>query len=194
MFRLPLISILMFNLSKVDIGLRVDPVQELIPSWHHLLQPAHRILWQEASAEQGRVNLHGSSGSSVCANWRHLCSSPARLLQRWIAAPSRRRDLGDARARDSSKYAAQFPYIAKRKKLVGWHSCITHVKNNLADATVYNAYLDGLLKARCTEKAVEVYQRMKRERCRANTETFTLMINVYGKVRIQSTILFFSSL
>uniref|UniRef100_M8BUQ1 inositol-phosphate phosphatase n=1 Tax=Aegilops tauschii TaxID=37682 RepID=M8BUQ1_AEGTA len=48
-------------------------------------------------------------------------------------------------------------------------------------ATVYNAYLDGLLKARCAEKAVEVYQRMKRERCRTNTETYTLMINVYGK-------------
>jgi len=49
-------------------------------------------------------------------------------------------------------------------------------------ATVYNAYLDGLLKARCTEKAVEVYQRMKKERCRTNTETYMLMINVYGKV------------
>jgi pentatricopeptide repeat protein len=48
---------------------------------------------------------------------------------------------------------------------------------------VYNAYIDGLLKARCTEKAVEVYQRMKKERCRTNTETYTLMINVYGKVR-----------
>ncbi|PWZ21937.1 Pentatricopeptide repeat-containing protein [Zea mays] len=48
-------------------------------------------------------------------------------------------------------------------------------------ATVYNAYLDGLLKARCSEKAVEVYQRMKKERCRTNTETYTLMINVYGK-------------
>jgi pentatricopeptide repeat protein len=47
---------------------------------------------------------------------------------------------------------------------------------------VYNAYLDGLLKARCSEKAVEVYQRMKKERCRTNTETYTLMINVYGKV------------
>lgn len=43
--------------------------------------------------------------------------------------------------------------------------------------------LDGLLKARCTVKVVEVYQRMKKERCRTNTETYTLMINVYGKVR-----------
>ncbi|XP_062183495.1 pentatricopeptide repeat-containing protein At2g35130-like [Phragmites australis] len=49
-------------------------------------------------------------------------------------------------------------------------------------AAAYNAYLDGLLKARCTEKAFEVYQRMKKERCRTNTETYTLMINVYGKV------------
>lgn len=61
---------------------------------------------------------------------------------------------------------------------------INHTKSSdLAGATVYNAYLDGLLKARCTEKVVEVYQRMKRERCRTNTETYTLMINVYGKVR-----------
>ena len=37
--------------------------------------------------------------------------------------------------------------------------------------------------ALCAEKAVEVYERMKRERCRTNTETYTLMINVYGKVR-----------
>jgi pentatricopeptide repeat protein len=58
----------------------------------------------------------------------------------------------------------------------------TDTKNSLVGATVYNAYLDGLLKARCTEKAVEVYQRMKKERCRTNTETYTLMINVYGKV------------
>ena len=58
----------------------------------------------------------------------------------------------------------------------------THTKNCDVGATVYNAYLDGLLKARCTEKAVEVYQRMKKERCRTNTETYTLMINVYGKV------------
>jgi len=53
-----------------------------------------------------------------------------------------------------------------------------HTKNSLAAATIYNACLDGILKARCFENAVELYQRMKKERCRTNTETYTLMINV----------------
>ena len=53
-----------------------------------------------------------------------------------------------------------------------------HTKNSLAAATIYNACLDGVLKARCFENAVELYQRMKKERCRTNTETYTLMINV----------------
>jgi myo-inositol-1(or 4)-monophosphatase len=52
-----------------------------------------------------------------------------------------------------------------------------HTKNSLAAATIYKACLDGVLKARCFENAVEVYQRMKKERCRTNTETYTLMIN-----------------
>jgi pentatricopeptide repeat protein len=51
-----------------------------------------------------------------------------------------------------------------------------HTKNSLAAATIYKACLDGVLKARCFENAVEVYQRMKKERCRTNTET-TLTIN-----------------
>lgn len=49
-------------------------------------------------------------------------------------------------------------------------------------AVVYNAYIDGLLKGRNTQKAVEIFQRMKRDRCKPSTDTYTMMINLYGKV------------
>jgi pentatricopeptide repeat protein len=76
------------------------------------------------------------------------------------------------------------PSVRRKKILALLRQSITKTNGVICPgATVYNAYLDGLLKARCTEKAVEVYQRMKRDRCRTNTETYTLMINVYGKVR-----------
>ncbi|KAJ4891681.1 Pentatricopeptide repeat-containing protein [Raphanus sativus] len=49
-------------------------------------------------------------------------------------------------------------------------------------ATVYNAYIEGLMKRRGnTEEAIDVFQRMKRERCKPTTETYNLMINLYGK-------------
>lgn len=47
---------------------------------------------------------------------------------------------------------------------------------------VYNAYINGLLKGRQTHKAVEIFQRMKKDRCKPSAETYTLMINLYGKV------------
>ncbi|CDY31666.1 BnaA05g08810D [Brassica napus] len=49
-------------------------------------------------------------------------------------------------------------------------------------ATVYNAYIEGLTKRKGnTEEAIVVFQRMKRERCKPTTETYNLMINLYGK-------------
>jgi pentatricopeptide repeat protein len=33
-----------------------------------------------------------------------------------------------------------------------------------------------------TEEAIDVFQRMKRDRCKPTTETYNLMINLYGKV------------
>lgn len=39
------------------------------------------------------------------------------------------------------------------------------------------------MKAREPEKAVEIFQRMKRENCRPSTDTYTMLINLYGKVR-----------
>ncbi|KAL5731417.1 hypothetical protein ACHQM5_004146 [Ranunculus cassubicifolius] len=47
---------------------------------------------------------------------------------------------------------------------------------------VYNAYIDGLMKERNMEKAVEIFVRMKRERCQPSTETYTMLINIHGKV------------
>nr|CAD1823200.1 unnamed protein product [Ananas comosus var. bracteatus] len=54
---------------------------------------------------------------------------------------------------------------------------------------VYNAYLDGLLKGRCTQEAIEIFQRMKKDRCTPSTETYTLMINIYGKANQSATAL-----
>ncbi|CAN7103954.1 unnamed protein product [Brassica rapa subsp. narinosa] len=49
-------------------------------------------------------------------------------------------------------------------------------------AIVYNAYIEGLTKRKGnTEEAIVVFQRMKRERCKPTTETYNLMINLYGK-------------
>ncbi|CAA7021560.1 unnamed protein product [Microthlaspi erraticum] len=49
-------------------------------------------------------------------------------------------------------------------------------------ATVYNAYIEALTKRKGNnEEAINVFQRMKRERCKPTTETYNLMINLYGK-------------
>lgn len=47
---------------------------------------------------------------------------------------------------------------------------------------MYNSHIDGLLKGGNPQKAVEIFQRMKRDCCQPSTETYTLMINLYGKV------------
>lgn len=60
--------------------------------------------------------------------------------------------------------------------------CLVIEHHFFSGATVYNAYIDGLLKGRDTQKAVEIFERMKRDRCKPSTETYTMMINLYGKV------------
>lgn len=47
---------------------------------------------------------------------------------------------------------------------------------------VYNAYMDGLLKRRDSQQALAIFQRMKRENCEPTAETYTMVINLYGKV------------
>lgn len=50
-----------------------------------------------------------------------------------------------------------------------------------SSARVYNAYIEGLIKGGNSKKALEIYERMKRERCEPTTETYTMLINLYGK-------------
>lgn len=47
---------------------------------------------------------------------------------------------------------------------------------------MYNAYIDGLVKGGNNVKAVEIFHRMKRDGCQPSTDTYTMLINVYGKV------------
>lgn len=51
-----------------------------------------------------------------------------------------------------------------------------------AGTVVYNAYMNGLLKGTNSQKVVEIFERMKRDHCEPSTETYTMMINLYGKV------------
>lgn len=51
-----------------------------------------------------------------------------------------------------------------------------------AGALVYNAYIDGLMKGRNSQKALAIFDRMKRESCQPSTDTYTMLINLYGKV------------
>ncbi|GJW60651.1 pentatricopeptide repeat-containing protein [Tanacetum coccineum] len=53
--------------------------------------------------------------------------------------------------------------------------------SNAFGAVVYNAYIDGLVKGRNSQKAIEIYQRMKRNCCQPSTDTYTMLINLYGK-------------
>ena len=55
---------------------------------------------------------------------------------------------------------------------------------------MYDAYIDGLMKGGETEKAVEIFQRMKRDPCQPSTKTYTMLINLYGKVNELSSVLF----
>jgi pentatricopeptide repeat protein len=48
---------------------------------------------------------------------------------------------------------------------------------------VYNAYIDGLMKAGNPQRAIEIFQRMKNDGCQPSTDTYTLLINLHGKVR-----------
>lgn len=56
--------------------------------------------------------------------------------------------------------------------------------NSVAGTVVYNAYINGLIRGRNTSKAVEIFQRMKSEQCQPSTDTYTMLINLYGKVRL----------
>lgn len=38
------------------------------------------------------------------------------------------------------------------------------------------------MKGRNSIKALEIFQRMKRDQCQPSTDTYTLLINLYGKV------------
>lgn len=49
-------------------------------------------------------------------------------------------------------------------------------------AIVYNSYINGLMKGKNSEKAVEIFHRMKRNRCQPSADTYTMLINLYGKV------------
>lgn len=54
--------------------------------------------------------------------------------------------------------------------------------SNYSGALVYDAYIDGLIKGGNTQKAVDIFQRMKRDSCQPSTNTYTMLINLYGKV------------
>lgn len=52
----------------------------------------------------------------------------------------------------------------------------------ISGTIVYNAYIEGLSKRRDSQQALAVFQRMKRENCELNAETYTMVINLFGKV------------
>ena len=58
-------------------------------------------------------------------------------------------------------------------------------------AIVYNAYIDGLMKAGNPQRAIEIFQRLKNDGCQPSTDTYTLLINLHGKV---SSVIFGSEL
>ena len=47
---------------------------------------------------------------------------------------------------------------------------------------MYDAYMNGLIKGGNPQKAEEIFQRMKRDQCEPSADTYTMLINVYGKV------------
>lgn len=49
-------------------------------------------------------------------------------------------------------------------------------------AVVYNAYINGLMKGGNFDKAEEIFKRMKRDGCKLSLESYTMLINLYGKV------------
>lgn len=49
-------------------------------------------------------------------------------------------------------------------------------------AVVYDAYIDGLMKGGNPQKAEEIFQRMKKECCEPSVNSYTMLINLYGKV------------
>lgn len=64
---------------------------------------------------------------------------------------------------------------------------------NNSGAVVYNAYINGLMKGGNPDKAEEIFQRMKREGCKPSTETYTMLINLYGKVSLLRLFLLYNN-
>ncbi|MQM15764.1 hypothetical protein Taro_048715, partial [Colocasia esculenta] len=60
---------------------------------------------------------------------------------------------------------------------LSWVICYLGEKS----AVVYNGYIYGLVKTGNIEKALNIFQRMKKNRCRPSTDTYTMLINLYGK-------------
>ncbi|MCI01008.1 pentatricopeptide repeat-containing protein, partial [Trifolium medium] len=50
-----------------------------------------------------------------------------------------------------------------------------------SSAVVYNAYINGLMKGGNFDKAEEIFQRMKKDGCKLSIESYTMLINLYGK-------------
>ncbi|KAJ4825732.1 hypothetical protein Tsubulata_035305 [Turnera subulata] len=61
-----------------------------------------------------------------------------------------------------------------------WDPIVLHLLQWLC-AVVYNAYIDGLMKNGNSKRAIEIFNRMKRDSCQPSTETYTLLINLHGK-------------
>lgn len=57
-------------------------------------------------------------------------------------------------------------------------------KTIFTGAIVYNAYIEGLTKGGQTQKALQIFDKMKRDRCQPTADTYTMIINLYGKVKI----------
>lgn len=47
---------------------------------------------------------------------------------------------------------------------------------------MFDAYINGLIKGGNPQKAEEIFQRMKRDQCEPSADTYTMLINIYGKV------------
>ena len=58
------------------------------------------------------------------------------------------------------------------------------MRMNNPGAVVYNAYINGLMKGGNSDKAEEIFKRMKKDACKPTTETYTMLINLYGKVSL----------
>lgn len=198
--------------TRIFAAVSLDIARELLQTRCVELQFDDWCFRTEITAYEGRRNIFRTSAGSVHSYWSYLCTYAEGLLCIWIVCKSWSCLLWDEKMWPSPKYVfppsiywilfislhvfllsetfsavilsnyERIFSIYRQRILSLSDFCNSILWLVLLGSVVYNAYIEGLIKGGNSKKAIELYRRMKQERCEPTTDTYTMLINLYGKV------------